>query len=103
MKYHPFDSILRTGLSTAGYPDKMLTCTVDSRWWFAVNGNAEPRYVDAPHWGKVGVPGFHAAIFYDGWLAGIASPRGCLFMAGRGANAEIFDQAITDWLNKETE
>ena len=89
----PFDSIMAVGRSCKDAPDHVLVVAVDDKWWFAVNGNSAPRMIQAPQWGEIEVPPYQAAIFYNGWLAGLQTPYGGVFVAGTGANAEVFDAA----------
>lgn len=62
---------------------------VDPTWKIAVNAHWEPATVD----GLV-IPGFHAAIWYNGWPAGLLSPRGGVIAAGEGANEDSFIAAL---------
>ena len=99
----PFDSIMRLSVSCKDQPDKVLTYKVDDSWWFAVNGNKEPRSVTIPGgWGACDVPGFHAIVAYNGWLAGIFTPMSGEFAAGSNANPDLFDAAITKHLEAKT-
>lgn len=47
---------------------------LDDNWSFAVNGTSLPQTVES--FGTMGaeIPPFHAAIWWNGWLAGIVSP-----------------------------
>ncbi len=98
---YPLDSIMRTDLSCRDSPDKVLTLALDSRWWFAVNGNKGTRTVKALEWGDIEIPAYTAAVFYNGWPAGMFDPYAGVFAAGSCANAVSFDQAVTDWLARQ--
>ena len=98
-----FDSILRTGLTVGDQPGKILTLALDPQWWFAVNGNTTPRTIKAPQWGDIEVPAYSAAVFYNGWLAGLVNPYTEELAVGEAANPQTFDQAVTDWLATKVE
>ena len=63
---------------------------VDERWWISLNGHKET--IKDSHGAEV--PGFHAAIEYNGWPAGIISPIGGIIAAGEGANEHNFIEAL---------
>ena len=81
---------------------------VDEHWTVAVNGQDRscgvyftndnmPRHMDLDD-----LPRYHAAVWFNGWLAGIFSPVGGTFAAGTAANEETFAAAI-DAATKEVE
>jgi len=86
------DAFLRRDV--APIKDKIVTETF-GKWIVCVNGTRET--VKAEPEGTMGcneVPPVHAALFYNGWLAGLISPAGGWIAAGEGANEATFIEAI---------
>jgi hypothetical protein len=86
-------------------PGKMLYKKVpDHRgggnsWELVINGNAEPRKANraiprAEQWGELELPAFTAAVFWNGWLAGLINPYGGCLAAGSGANEDALIASI---------
>ncbi len=68
---------------------------VDERWTIAINGQPVAMAVEIDQtMGVAALEPYHAAVWYNGWLAGIFSPAGGVFAAGSGANEETFAAAI---------
>jgi hypothetical protein len=69
---------------------KVVTETVGP-WAVVLNGTDAPIHAEPE--GSMGCPDVapvHAAIFYNGWLAGVLSPAGGWIAAGEGANESTF-------------
>ena len=64
---------------------------VDDRWFFAVNGHAEPTTC-----AKTGqpIPPFSAYVEFNGWPAGLLDPAGGIICAGELANEDTFRAAL---------
>lgn len=84
-------------------PDKILVkkfCdhrggTVTAAWEVIINGNAETRKVSGIQWGEMELPPFTAAIFWNGWLAGLVDPyNGVLAANKQGANEDDLIKSI---------
>lgn len=59
---------------------------IDGRWYVAVNGhNVETKTSRGAE-----VPPFHCYVEFNGWPAGIFSPRGGVIAAGAAANEDTF-------------
>ncbi len=71
----------------------LWTVDIDGQWKVSVNGHKET--VDF-------VPPFHAAVEFNGWPAGIFSPRGSLIAAGAAANEAAFIEAVKARIARET-
>lgn len=64
-------------------------------WQVCMNGTPETIRVDPPDsMGCDEVPPVHAAIFFNGWLAGVLSPFGGWIAAGEAANEATFTAAM---------
>ena len=74
---------------------------IDEHWTVAVNGQNVLQRVDPMHHMSIDdlLP-YHAAVWFNGWLAGIFSPAGGTFAAGTAANEETFAAAIDAAINK---
>lgn len=68
---------------------------IDERWRVAVNPHKEPQDVP-PRDDCMGatVPYAHAAVWFNGWLAGLFSPAGGAIAAGEGANEGALIEAL---------
>lgn len=94
-----FDKMMMLGLkhgveSIKDYDGPWIQ-VVDHLWTFAVNGKDDPVKVDLE--GTMGVSElrpFHAAVWFNGWLAGIINPYGGEFAAGSAANENSFINAL---------
>lgn len=67
---------------------------VDDNWTIAINGKVDAVRVEIE--GDMGatIPPFEAAVFYNGWLAGLLSPVEGIIVAGEGANEDTFIVAL---------
>lgn len=75
--------------------DKVVTEKV-GRWTVVMNGKLERVSVEPE--GTLGcdnIPACHAAIFYNGWLAGLLSPAGGWIAAGEAADESTFIEAMS--------
>ena len=81
-----FDLIAQLGIALGAAPlSKHTGCwehAVDERWRVAVNGHREGK---ATSTGEVVKP-FTAIVWFNGWPAGLISPRGGVIAAGEVAN-----------------
>jgi hypothetical protein len=84
-------------------PDKILVkkfCdyrggTVTAAWEVIINGNAEARTVKGIQWGELELPPFTAAVFWNGWLAGLIDPyNGVIAANANGANEDALIKSI---------
>lgn len=64
--------------------------TVNEQWAFSFNGHMEPR----PCAEGVTVPPIHAAVWFNGWPAGLLGPYGGHIAAGECANEDAFLAAL---------
>lgn len=63
---------------------------IDDAWQFAINGTDEEQDVTPDEAMKATIPPYHAAVWYNGWVAGLMHPMGGTMMAGAGANEDAF-------------
>lgn len=94
---HVFGLIAEIGLALKIDPLKGKTwiLKIDERWSFALNGmDKEQELSPGPETMGCNVPPYHAAIFYNGWLAGLLSPTGGAIAAGEGANEANLIEAL---------
>lgn len=73
---------------------------IDDRWYIAVNGHDEPIKVEPHEMMGATVPPFEAAIFYNGWLAGLVGPSGGAIAHGEAANEDSFIQAVREAMQR---
>lgn len=75
-----------------------LSVPIDEHWWAWMNGAKEPRKIeDAPAQSMaygMEVPPFTAAVFFNGWLAGLVDPGGGTLCAGAVANENALCAAM---------
>lgn len=75
----------------ATLPGRVWTHRVDEHWTVSINANAEEANVSPEGTMGADVPAFHAAVWWNGWLAGLLSPYGGEFAAHpEGANEDRF-------------
>lgn len=94
-----FDKIVQLGLkhgvsNLKDYPSAWIH-KVDDQWTLALNGKDNELPVEPE--GTMGISRlepFHAAVWYNGWPAGILYPYGGEFAAGEGANEDTFIEAL---------
>jgi hypothetical protein len=67
---------------------------VDDQWIFAVNGKDEALEVRPEGTIGASLKFGHAAIWFNGWLAGIITPYSGEFAAGSAANEDSFIAAL---------
>jgi len=67
---------------------------VDEQWTFAINGKDETLEVRPDETMGARLKFGHAAIWFNGWLAGIITPYGGEFAAGSAANEDTFIAAL---------
>jgi hypothetical protein len=65
-----------------------------NEWEIILNGNAERRTVKPRDWGEIDLPSFTAAVFWNGWLAGLLDPYGGVLTVGTGANEDALIASI---------
>ena len=66
-------------------------------WYMAVNGTSEPQTVEPDGGMGFDVAPYHAAFWFNGWLAGEVHPvAGGLLAAGDAANAESLLAALRE-------
>lgn len=76
---------------------------VDEQWEIALNGDEVEMRIDTrPEPMRMGatIPAFHAAVWYNGWLAALISPIDGTFVVGTGANEDTFIDALDTALSK---
>jgi hypothetical protein len=70
-------------------------CKVDEHWTFAINGT--DRNVEVNIKGSMGIGELepcHMAIWFNGWLAGLLSPKDGVICAGPAGNEDNFIAAL---------
>ncbi len=69
---------------------------IDDQWKIWVNGHDRPITIRWPGVirDKVEIPPFHAYIEFEGWPAGLVSPKGGTMVAGRVAHKDTFIEAL---------
>ena len=81
---------------------KVWEYQVDEQWWFAINGNKNPRGCSrlAKHEGTASeIPPFCIYVEFNGWPAGLFHPiHGGQFAAGSAANEGAFIRALEQCL-----
>lgn len=77
------------------FKDKVITEKVGA-WTVVLNGTSSVLHNAGPpdSMGCPDLPPVHAAIFYNGWLAGEVSPASGWFVAGEGAYESAFIEAM---------
>lgn len=63
---------------------------VDDQWRISLNGHAEPTKDSLGH----EVPPYHCSVDFNGWPAGIFSPKGGIIAAGAAANEDALIEAL---------
>jgi len=92
--------IANVGWSCLKEPDKVLIRTFPdyrgkAKWQIIANGNRERKEAVADQWGKIEVPAFTVAVFWNGWLAGfIDTSGGNLFANPHGANEDALIESL---------
>jgi hypothetical protein len=69
---------------------------LDGAWFFAVNGHQHEIACSK----GAAVPPFHVYLEFNGWPAGIFSPRGGVIAAGEAANEGTFIEAVNAAIQK---
>jgi len=67
---------------------------IDDHWTVVVNGQSEPREVKPEESMGATIRPFEAAVFFNGWLAGIMSPFDGAIADGEAANEDTLIKAI---------
>lgn len=67
---------------------------VDDQWELAVNGHKEDVKCEPSGTMGATIPPFHAAVWFNGWLAGFVAPFGGCLAAGEAANEDTLTAAI---------
>lgn len=75
---------------------------VDDHWIFAINGKDETLEVRPDGTMSAKLEFGHAAVWFNGWLAGIFTPYGGEFAAGSAANEDTFIEALDRALSSVT-
>jgi hypothetical protein len=92
-----FDAICNAFIQRGLAPVKdKVTGAAFGPWLVVVNGTQEP--VSGKPSGTMGykdLPPVHAALFYNGWLAGEINPAGGWIAAGECANEDTFISALS--------
>ncbi len=74
---------------------------IDDHWSIAVNGHdADRHFVGDPTMMSIDVPRFSAAIWWNGWLAGIVDPYAGVIADGAEANEDTFVAALDNAIVK---
>lgn len=78
-------------------------CKVDDHWTFAVNGTGKEVSVDLgpDSMGIDKLADFHAAIWFNGWLAGIINPVDGTMCSGEAGNEDNFIKAVEERIDAE--
>jgi len=69
-------------------------------WQVAVNANPHEAIIAVKQWGPCTIPSMNAAIFFNGWLAGIITPFGGTLAAGSEANEDKLIAALEEQILK---
>lgn len=95
--YEEAFAVLAEWLTSNGYTNLREVTKTNCLFEFSINENW--RGAINP-WEETvnNVPPFHAKIVFNGWPAGLISPFGGIFAAGRAANEETFIAAIREQL-----
>ncbi len=81
---------LALGFKSVSQLDGCAEFAIDDQWWCALNGHRERTKCTR----GAEVPSFHAYVEFNGWPAGVISPRGGEFVAGAAANEDAFIAAL---------
>lgn len=91
-----FDLIIQVAEAEGAAPLKgrVWTCRIDESWTIAINGFSIPVNVKPKGAMKIKVPPVNAAVWFNGWLAGLLTPYEGTIAAGELANEETFIAAL---------
>ena len=68
---------------------------VDANWWVAVNCTKVERRSEPPGCMEVTLKPYHAAVWWNGWIAGLVTPyNGCIAANPDGANEDALIAAL---------
>jgi len=67
---------------------------IDSQWTIAVNGHDKTIQAEPEGMMQAKIPPHSAAIWFNGWMAGILDPFGGIIAAGEAANEDTFIAAL---------
>ena len=74
---------------------------IDDSWYVAVNAHKHAVTVMPEGGMEASVPPYHAAVWFNGWLAGLVSAHGGTIAAGELANESSFIDAVKARIGKE--
>lgn len=69
-------------------------CRIDEHWQIAVNGTDKPMLAQPEGSMGVTIEPYHMAVFFNGWLAGLLTPRDGTFVCGAAGNEDAFIAAL---------
>ncbi len=95
-----FDLISEIIIAEGNYPlrDKTWERRIDESWEVAVNGTFDDVEFKSEDGMKVNCPPFHAAIFFNGFLAGLLNPFEGTIVVGEAANEDTLIEALKEKL-----
>lgn len=67
---------------------------LNDQWYIAVNATNKAHCVEPLGAMKVEVKPLHMAVWFNGWLAGLFTPAGGVFLAGSKGNEDAFIKAL---------
>ena len=73
---------------------------LDDNWTIAVNGHSKKIKCDPEGTMGADIPPYSAAVWWNGWLAGLISPGGGTIAAGELANEDTFIEALERKINE---
>lgn len=69
--------------------------TIDEHWLVAINGlEVAAQFVPSNGGMTITIPAYHAAVWYNGWLAAFLQPFAGTFISGSAGNEDTFIEAM---------
>jgi hypothetical protein len=67
---------------------------IDEQWTIAINGQETKQRIEPTGAMAADVPPYYAAVWYNGWLAGLLTPFDGILAAGEAANEDTLIEAM---------